>query len=193
MKYYYSHFFDLLFKVFMFCLFFGFIFLFGIIQEELRLNLFLSIMLGISFLGLYILILYKGWCIPTQLYVLTKFGIIVSRLEADYLTYLFSSGNTPGKWYPLNELGNITSEKRKQALFEIAKDIVGYSYERHIEMRKEKKHSKEIKEINNLQRTNLTENNQVSKADEIAKYKKLLDDSAITISEYEKIKKEIIG
>jgi hypothetical protein len=173
-------------------LFFGLLILFLFIQEELGLNTLSTIFLGVIFVGIYILILAKGGCVPTQLYVLTKFSISLSRSEADYLSSLFSSGNRPGKWYPLDNLNTVPINERKQTLFAIAQKIIGYSYEKSIEMKNAIKNNRQKKFKKPI--INTSNNKEYfSTADEIARFKKLLDDGAITIDEYEKKKKVLLN
>jgi hypothetical protein len=121
----------------------------------------------------------------TKCYIKNKFDIDVSDLEADYLSPLFQSTGGPGKWYPLGELKNIPLEKRKTILFEIASKIIGYNFSFFSIIKKQPENKAKISNSSKMKQNS-------SAADEIGKFKKLLDEGAITLDEYERKKKDLL-
>ena len=179
----YSNIVDFLYKLIMFVVFvaFAMFFIYFIDHFDIE-NGILIVFIGILFLAVYFLLVYLTMPLSVQLYILIKFGVPVSRDEADYFSRLFTTNNASGKWYPLNELWDIPKENRKQALFSIAFQILGYSYHKPIK--------KNNKLHINFKRYFLKK--EYSPADELLKYKKLFDEGAITLEEYEKKKYELL-
>jgi hypothetical protein len=80
--------------------------------------------------AVFFIIIYLTIPLTVQFYFSVKFGIKTTRAEAKYLEPLLGTPPALGviKWYPLNELWDIPCEKRKEALFAAASEILGCSY-----------------------------------------------------------------
>jgi len=147
----------------------------------------LRFILGIIIFIFGLILLYKlifsGDYLPTKWYVENNFNIKLDKKECEYLSIIFS-GN---RWYPLKELIDIPESQRKEALFSIAKEILGYEYNPAMFENKKKEFKLPLNKHNILGKYTIP-----SGADDLQKYNNLLKEGAITQEEYNKIKIKIL-
>jgi len=88
----------------------------------------LGIIIFILSLILFFKLIFLGDYLPTKWYVENNFNIELDKKECKYFSCIFS-GNGFNRWYPLKELIDIPESQRKEVMFNLAKEILGYAYD----------------------------------------------------------------